>query len=655
MQKKTTKNFKTKKKTKKANNNNIKGMQMKQSQNSKKTEIIYTSDIIAKIIFDKILTNVFTEIKSKELDKLSNIFSSNKLINEITNLINLLYVHYERDNNTHNDELNITPPLPGKLDNWKIHRINVIKYHRRKSPKGNIRKNMENKTLTTSRIRISKTIRISGTGGGRGTGVEIYDIINRNKDKMKTLKYFDSFPSYPLSESLFKHETYLTKEQEKEVELYRKEMELKEENKMKRIQAKRRFAIFDGTTHIDENIDNYKDKNIGVTAKGEIIFIKSLNVKNLKSDFIEITTKMKEKINKEKPKTRATIKDKNNLLKNKEIEIESNKNIFMEYKKIGNRPIILGGSPFNNFTPEPGVNLIENNETKSGGNDFENKYKKISLEQFQKTLEQFQKANNEKNKIIEIQKEREILSQTSRNNSKSNNPMMNSQIPVKLNTLYNFGKNNNSNNINDLKKTFERSSSLPELFSSTYFNSRNSNDNNLMIKHSFNFINNNNNQMHNFIKTSASFQNLIFSDDKESKDKNNNKNKFNKIMNNAPSTAKNFFINFNRNYKIFSKNKKYNLNSLKKPRKIYSNILSNIDLGTKSQELETNYIKEIPKLNVVKNIKDKNILRVRSNLNELYNQKISILNKLTLRTNESDINDYNKLKIEKKQNLIINK
>ena len=654
MQKKNTKNFKTKKKTKKANNNNIKGMQIKKAENSKKTEIIYTSDIIAKIIFDKILTNVFTEIKSKELDKLSNIFSSNKLIHEITNLINLLYVHYERDNNTHNDELNITPPLPGKLDNWKIHRINVIKYHRRKSPKGNIRKNMENKTLTTSRIRISKTIRISGTGGGRGTGVEIYDIINRNKDKMKTLKYFDSFPSYPLSESLFKHETYLTKEQEKEVELYRKEMELKEENKIKRIQAKRRFAIFDGTTHIDENIDNYKDKNIGVTAKGEIIFIKSLNVKNLKSDFIEITTKMKEKINKEKPKSRETIKDKNNLLKNKEIEIESNKNIFMENKKIGNRPIILGGSPFNNFTPEPGVNLIENNETKSGGNDFENKYKKISLEQFQKTLEQFQKANNEKNKIIENQKEREILLQTSKNNSKSNNPMMNSHILVKLNTLYNFGKNNNSNNINDLKKTFERSSSLPELFSSTYFNSRNSNDNDLIIKHSFNF-NNNNNQMHNFIKTSASFQNLIFSDDKESKDKNNNKNKFNKIMNNAPSTATNFFINFNRNYKIFSKNNKYNLNSLKKPRKIYSNILSNIDLGTKSQELETNYINEIPKLNVVKNIKDKNILRVRSNLNELYNQKMSILNKLTLRMTESDINDFNKLKIEKKQNLIINK
>ena len=208
---------------------------------------------------------------------------------------------------------------------------------------------------------------------------------------------------------------------------------------------------------------------------------------------------------------------------------------------------------------------------------------------------------------------------------------------------------------------------MPELFSSSNINSRNSNDislnnkniggktyndNDLMIKNSFNFMNNNS-QMHNFIKTSSSFQKLIFNDDKESKD-NNNKNIFNKIMNNTPSTERNFFINFNRNYKFFSKNKNC-LNSLKKTRNIYDNILNNIDLGTKSQEIETNYINEIPKINIVKNIKDKNILRVRSNLNEIYNQKMNILNKLTLRRNESDINDFNKLKIEKKQNVINNK
>ena len=516
----------------------------------------------------------------------------------------------------------------------------------------------------------SKTIRNSDTGGGGGSARgEIYDAIEKNREKMKSLRYFDSFPSFPLSETLFKRETYLTKEQEIEVELYRKEMKIKEENKKKREQIKRRFAIFDGSTHRDENFNKnnkYKNKNIGVTAKGEIILIKSVDVNNLMSDFIEITTKMKEKIKKEKRKT--TIQDKNNLLKDKEIEIEFDKNILMVYKKKENKQKVIGGSPFEKFTPEPGVNLIENNETKSGGNDFDNKYKKISFEQFQKTLEQFQKLNNEKNKKLEIQKENEILAPSSRNNSNSNNPIMNSQIPIMRSTLYNFSLNNN--NINDLKKTFEPSSSLPDLFSSTFINSRNSNDislnnkniggksyndNDLMLKHSFNFMNNNYSQMHNFIKTSSSFQKLILSDEKESKDNNNKKNIFNKIMNNTPSTTTNFFINFNRNYKIFSKNNKHNLNSLKKTRNIYNNILNNIDLGTKSQELETNYINEKPKINIAKNIKDKNILRVRSNLNELFNQKMNILNKLTLRRKESDLNDYNKLKIEKKPNLIVNK
>ena len=667
MQKKKTKNVKIKKKIKEANNNIIKVKKIKNKAKPKKAEIIYTSEIIAKIIFDKILTNVYNEIKLKKLEKLINLFSSNNFIKQITNFISLSFVRYENDKNASNDESNIIPPSPAQLDNWKIHRINVVKYRKRKSAKINTNKNISNKILTKSRFRMSKsnTIRNNGTvGGGGDTGGEIYDIIEKNRDRMKSLKYFDSFPSFPLSENLFKRETYLTKEQEKEVELYRKEMKIKEENKKKREQVKRRFAIFDGSTHRDETNNNkYKNKNIGVTTKGEIIFIKSLDVKNLMSDFIEITTKMKEKIKKEKRRT--TIKDKNNILKEKEQEIEFNSNILIENKKRANKQIIIGGSPFENFKPEPGVNLIENNETKSGGNDFENKYKRLSFEQFKKTLEQFQKANNEKNKIIEIQKESEILSPISRNNSNSNNPIMNSQIPIMRNTLYNFSINNN--NINDLKKTFERSSSLPELFSSSNINSRNSNDislnnkniggksyndNDLMIKNSFNFMNNNS-QMHNFIKTSSSFQKLIFNDDKESKD-NNNKNIFNKIMNNTPSTATNFFINFNRNYKIFPKNKN-GLNSLKKKRNIYDNILNNIDLGTKSQEIETNYINAIPKINIVKNIKDKNILRVRSNLNEIYNQKMNILNKLTLRRNESDINVFNKLKIEKKQNVINNK
>ena len=667
MQKKNTKN---KKKIKDSSKDVIKEIKTiyKPKQKLIKTGFICISEIIANKIFDKILTNVFNEIRVKNLNKFINLFCCNNFIKEITNLTSLSFVCHEDDKNSDNEQLNISSPSPGKLDTWKIHRLHVVKYRKRKSPKNKeiTRKNIVNKILSRSRIRMSKTTRSLGSRGG-GEGGEMYDTLEKNKNKMKSLRFFDSFPSFPLSEALFKRETYLTKEQEKEIEVYRKEMKTIEETKKKQDQVKRRFAIFDASTHREENIANkYKNKNIAVTAKGEIIIIKSIDVNNLKSDFIELTTNMKKETKKEskKEKGKSNKKEKNELQNEKEMEIEVNENINenintinIENKKKINKQIIIGGSSFNNFVPETGVNLIENNETKSGGNDFDNKYKKISYEQFKKTLEKFEKVNNEKNKIAEIQKESEVLFPNNNNN------IMNSHIPIMRATGYNMSLNNN---ISDLKKTFERSSFLPDLFSSSNINSRNNNislnnkninsktfnDNDSLIKHSFIFRNNNNSQMHNFIKTSSSFHKLILNDEKENKYENiKNKTILNKMINNASSTTTNFFRNFNRNFKIFSQ-KRPSLNSLTKAPNIYNDILTNIDLGTMSQEQETNNINEMPKANIVKKIRDKNILRVRSNLNEIYNKKMNILNKLTLRRNESYVSDYNKIKIEKLRKII---
>ena len=659
MQKKNTKN---KKKLKESNKDVLKEIIKIYKPKPIKTEFICISEIIANKIVDKILTNVFNEIRVKNLNKFINLFCWNTFIKEITYLTTLSFVSHENDNNSDNEQLNIASPSPGKLDNWKIHRLHVVKYRKRKSPKAITRKNIVNKILSSTRIRMSKTTRSFGHGGG-GEGGEMYDSIEKNKNKMKSLRNFDSFPSFPLPEALFKRETYLTKEQEKEIEVYRKEMKSMEENKKKQDQVKRRFAIFDASTHREENIANknnkYKNKKIAVTAKGEIIFIKSIDVNNLKSDFIELSTKMKKESTKEKRLSKRNKKEKNDLQNEKEMEIEVNTNINIiniENKKKLNKQIIIGGSPFNNFIPETGVNLIENNETKSGGNDFDNKYKKISYEQFKKTLEKFEKANNDKNKINEIQKESENLSPNSNNN------IMNSNIPIMRATSYNMSLNNN---ISDLKKTSERSSFLPDLFSSSNINSRNNNislnnknvnsktfnDNDSLIKHSFIFKNNNS-QMHNFIKTSSSFPKLILNEEKENKYENiKNKTILNKIINNPASTTTNFFRNFKRNFKIFSQ-KRHSLNSLTKAPNIYNDILANIDLGTMSQEQETNNINEKPKVNIVKKIRDKNILRVRSNLNEIYNKKMNILNKLTLRRNESYVNDYNKFKIEKIRKII---
>lgn len=663
MQKKNQKNPNNKKNTKQ--NKQIKQIQPQKS--IKKTEIICSSEIVVYKILEKILANVFNEIRAKKTDKLVNRFCSDIFVKEIAHLMNLSFLCYESNIESQEKlDPDLKPPSPPKLDNWKIYRLKVIKHHKQKISKTSktMREQKVTKRLTRTIFKPSKTQRNKDEGA--------YAPYEKNKNEKKSLRNYDTFPSFRLPDNLFKKEKYLTKEQEIEIEMYREEMIKKEENKKKQEQLKRRFGIYESSTHREENngikqsdeTNKYRGRNIAVTPNGEIVLIQSVNIKNLKSDFIEITSRMKRESEKEK-KSKNNKKDMDDSLNEKQIPIEVNKEneknkiLYKTFKKKENKQLIIGGSPFKNIVPEPGVTYIEDKGTKSGGNDFVKKYKKISQEQFEKTLEKFQKENRAKNKLLEIQKENEILSQNIRHNY-NNSSILNSQIPILRNSLYNFSL---TNNMNDLKKTFERASSLPDLFTSSNMNSRNNNDlslnnksnnsktynrNNLTIKNSFNFTNyySNNNtqsQTNNFIKTSSSFKNLIFNDDEESNNFINNKNNI--------STVTNFFINFNKNYKIFSK-KKQNYNSLRKGRNLYVDILMNKNWETISKEKERNNINNIPQVNIVKKIFDKNILRVRSNLNEIYNKKMDILNKITFRGIEFDGEKFNKIRIKKNRSVI---
>ena len=111
-------------------------------------------------------------------------------------------------------------------------------------------------------------------------------------------------------------------------------------------------------------------------------------------------------------------------------------------------------------------------------------------------------------------------------------------------------------------------------------------------------------------------------------------------------------MNFNKNYKNFSK-KKQAYNSLRESQNLYNDILIKKNWETIDKENEINNIINIPKVNIVKKILDKNILRVRSNLNEIYNKKMDILNKLTFRGIEFDGEKYNKIHIKKNRSDII--
>ena len=676
------------------------------------------AEIIATNIVEKIILNAFVEIRKKNLYSLMGIQCSNYLLKEINSLLSLSYICYEKENYfpselEFNDnylryeipleECEISQPTAPLLDRWKVHRVNIIKHN--KNQKSHERRKSREKTNNKSTKRKSE---LKDNNNNKDIDIkkslskiqrnenkyEYIDVIEKAKMQREALRLFDSFPCFPITE--FKPETNLTKEEEAQIASLREEILLKEDLKRKEEEKKRRLAFLGRNSRQEkdniqkelEEKNKYKGKNIGVTSNGEIIFIQSVNVKNLKSEFLEISSKMNndiENINSKRTSIIGNIQNKtkkSNKLDKKEIEKNKenieNEDLFKENNKNRiNQQVIIGGSSFNIFVPEIGVNLRQGKGVKSGGNDFMNKYNKISFEQFEKTLEKFQKTNKENNELIEIKNDNDTISTVKSRNNKNNNEinnnnsnnnifnnfnqsnqLINSNMTRRRNTaMYNF---NLSNTVN---KNFERSSSLPDIFKANIIanmnntstnNNTNNVNNDLTIKQSFNFTNynnsfnfnnsniNNNNStrynnykhhnMSNFIKTSSSFKNLFFNNEVRNKD-----NKNNNITSNISTTSTNFFLNFNKNYKILSRPQA--IISLKKMQTFNSDIVNDHNWGISQEKDIQNNIK-MPFINVTKNHFDKNILRVRSNINEIYTRRKNMVDKLSYRKIENEIKEY---------------
>ena len=155
------------------------------------------------------------------------------------------------------------------------------------------------------------------------------------------------------------------------------------------------------------------NKNVTVDIKGDIVYIKSLNVNDFTNDFTKMRAKYKEiKTIQNSSKTsliQKAIVEKNPMivyeLADKEKPKKKGKKNYYGYKStknddksqggnnkliwIGDRikdPICAAGSNFEIMNPECGVTLKEDEKTKYGGKDFFHKYNKYSVEIFEETL-----------------------------------------------------------------------------------------------------------------------------------------------------------------------------------------------------------------------------------------------------------------------------
>ena len=419
-------------------------------------EIIFNnnSEIIARKIIDKILLNVFYEIKAKNFYFLLGDYCSNYAIKFLNSFLSLSYIRYEQENLTTKfhppqEECNIPQPLPGEFDRWKIHRLKLIKYKKKfLNDEKRIRRKSKSiiiNKLTKTQIKRNSLININSK-----ISKSQKNEINKEKSKKEGLKFIHSFPYFPITDSDFKNENYLTKELEKQIESFREEIlnKEKEEEKRKKFKYLKYNLIKEQNNNNDDSNkkelnekNEFKGKKVGVTVNGEIIFIKNLNIKELKSEFMHGISKMKnetenegvENINNNKKNNISiispkTIIKKNNIFNNisEKKEIEKNKEIediysdpFYENKKNKlNQEFIIAGSSFDHFIPETGVNLKQGKDIKSGGNDFTTKYKKTSYDSFEKKFEIYSRTNRANKSLIEIKKEND--SEISNNIQKGN-------------------------------------------------------------------------------------------------------------------------------------------------------------------------------------------------------------------------------------------
>ena len=260
---------------------------------------------------------------------------------------------------------------------------------------------------------------------------------NRGKKRIVMVE----FPSedIPGIETEFKHDIYepsnihiLRKDKEEEIKNKEKEIKL---NKDKGNALKKKEEI----EKLIKNVKTIDSNKFTFDSNGKIISFKAYKLDNLSKDFTFIKNNIKEKNEKEevvpiksKKFARQSVKE-----QNEEIVIRDNSRMFEHYgneekKEKNKEKIIPSGSNFKLILPNIGVVIKENNNKKEGSRDFNKYFKKYSMKDYDKILNEYVPLQNKTKIKTKFQKLAQTFvkktlsdSMDKRNNNFINNIQMN--------------------------------------------------------------------------------------------------------------------------------------------------------------------------------------------------------------------------------------
>ena len=560
----------------------------------KKYEYHTESEIIVSSILNKILLLSLKKAQCERIYNNINEFCYGFIKSKIDLLIKVNNIVQNENPMLNNKESNLTDnnintwveikePESAKNDRFDSSKVNIIFCDKKNILKNkNIEVIENNKKLKKRELQIkikkNPLIKIIEDDNHKKKigflPIQSYDI--PNFDEYNNDKY-DIGNIKELRNDIMKNQ--LKKEKEKKKQLS-KELEIKLKL------TKKNSQILDSSKYtFDSNGNIFPFKKYSLDNNSKEFFhpnnkIKTLYIKEAKENaFFKTPLKENDNIIIHSPNSRKTV----NYEKENNYKLDGNY-LFRKIspEKIGNK-IIPSGNNYNLILPNVGVNIkYPNKKEKKGMKDFSEYFKKYTLDDYEKMLNEYVPKKNTIFFSSSFENSYSI-NNTSNNNNNINNTVNNNNNNDNINSLNN---NNNNDNINSLNNNNNNNDNINSLNNNNNNNNNTSNNNN-------NIVNNNKKSLNklNFNYYNDSFNQSLF----QSLSSRTLNDKFlNDNLDNSSNLSSSRFISSQLSNKTIKLNPKINSSSLKLKLDNISNLSDNLD--------ENSFLKKsITSRNVIKN------------------------------------------------------
>ena len=401
---------------------------------------------IVKLLLDKIINISIHQSDISKIDKQINSYCFEFIQAQIEPLFEENFINYTKlkdDKNTlfwknkkqpENQWIEIFEPESVEYDRFESSQVNIQEIQKKKETiheinegnehNENIDNNDRKNDIKKSKIIKEKTIRMNNlrlntkkeeTNINKENNKEnLYNIENKtqkniiqinpnqnNRGGKRKIPLID-FPSedIPGIDNEYKHEKYdppnihiLRKDIEEEIKNKEKEMKLNN-NKVKSVKIK------EDSDKINKNLKPLDTNKFTFDSNGKIISFKQYKLDNLSKDFTFIRNTIKAKSENEEVKikptkpSRLSIKGQNDIVVIKDNKMNDYINRDDNKAKITKEKIIPSGSNFKLILPNIGVVVKENNDMKEGSKDFNKYFKKYSINDYDKILNEYVPLQN---------------------------------------------------------------------------------------------------------------------------------------------------------------------------------------------------------------------------------------------------------------------